>query len=60
MDKKVELLKLEEEKLRLLEAGVEERFTELTKLKKNVDRLVKEIKCFNEAKTKQMQCTWFN
>jgi flagellar motility protein MotE (MotC chaperone) len=54
MDEKEELLRLEEEKLRLLKAGVEERIAELTKLKKNADKLVKEIKSFNEAKTKHL------
>lgn len=54
MDKKEELLRLEEDKLRLLKIGVEERFEALTKLKKNVDKLVKEIKIFNEAKTKHL------
>lgn len=54
MDKKEESLRLEEEKLKLLKGGVEKRFAELTELKKNVDELVKEIKSFNEAKTKHL------
>ncbi len=54
MDKKEESLRLEEEKLKLLKGGVEKRFSELTELKKNVDELVKEIKSFNEAKTKHL------
>ena len=54
MDKKEELVRLQEEKLKLLKGGVEKRFAELTKLKKSVDELVKEIKSFNEAKTKHL------
>ncbi len=54
MDKKEESLRLEEEKLRLLKGDVEKRFADLTKLKKNVDELVKEIKSFNKAKTKHL------
>jgi flagellar motility protein MotE (MotC chaperone) len=54
MDKKEESLRLEEDKLRLLKGGVEKRFAELTKLRKNVDELVREIKSFNETKTKHL------